>query len=138
MKSQVLPRVVGKAAGKASPLKVVEGVKAMAEAYTEWQRISAQETVKRHEIDAWRTCQLQRLTDQRELMESYFQRTFSERAGNFGELFARLDAGIAAGNSELISGCLSAIVDIAKTSPLEGVKAIFDALEDPNVDEIVI
>lgn len=138
MKTQTVTKVAGASMAKASPLQLVEGMKAMADAYKEWNRITEQEQTKRQAIDAWKQCQLKKLNDQREMMELYFQKTYAERAQNFSELFARLDKGIELGDPTLVAGCLQGIVDIAKTSPLAGVKEIFQALDDPNVNEIVI
>lgn len=138
MKTGAVTKFIGASGAKATPLQLVNGMKAMAEAYQEWHRISEQEQTKRESIEAWKQCQLKKLNNQREVMELYFQNTYAERAHNFSELFERLDKGIELGDTTLVAGCLQGIVDIAKTSPLAGVKEIFQALDDPNVNEIVI
>lgn len=66
----------------------------------------------------------------------YFDEVFKERAGNFRELWTRLDAAAEAGKDDTVRDVLGAIISLAQTSPLSGLAdlgAVRAALDDPNM-----
>jgi hypothetical protein len=63
---------------------------------------------------------------------------FKERALVIDGMFEQLDRGISSGNMELASMAIGAIVSVAKSSPLEGARALISDLRNPAVKEIEI
>lgn len=123
---------------KPSPLQLADAYKMFIDAYKENQQVAEIEKTKRVAIEAHKEVELQRLKNQRELLETYFRNIFSERQIVIAEMFDRLDKGIDGNNLDLIQQSLGAIVAIAQESPLKGVQNLLRDYDNSDVDELVI
>jgi hypothetical protein len=123
---------------KPSPLQLADAYKMFIDAYKENQQVAEIEKTKRVAIEAHKEVELQRLKNQRELLETYFRNIFSERQIVIAEMFDRLDKGIDSNNFDLIQQSLGAIVAIAQESPLKGVQNLLRDYDNSDVDELVI
>lgn len=105
------------------------------EAGREYFTLREQQRAARAQIDAYRSLETERVRAAERVLTSYFDSVFKERAGNFRELWTRLDQAAEAGNDDQVRDVLGAVVALAQTSPLNGLAdlgAIRAALDDPN------
>ncbi|MRJ03067.1 MAG: hypothetical protein C6I05_06400 [Epsilonproteobacteria bacterium] len=96
-------------------------------------RVSEEERTKRKEIKKRAEVAIEEIRSRRETMESYFTKAFSERRVIFERYFQLLDEGLAQDNLQLIEMSLSAILDLAKNSPLKEIQRVQRDFYDPNV-----
>jgi hypothetical protein len=104
-------------------------------AWTEYIKITEEETTKRREIEAWEQITIAEINARRDLLIGYLDRSFDERAKNFQSLFQTVDRAISSGDASELSLTLDAIVDLAKSSPfknLADLSTVKAALDDPN------
>ncbi len=104
-------------------------------AYTEYKKVAEQERTKRREIDAWEKTTIAQINAQRDLLIEYLDRSFDERAENFGHLFCVVDRAIAADNNDQLALALHSITELAKSSPfkeLANLASVRAALDDPD------
>ncbi|HCF27897.1 MAG TPA: hypothetical protein DEV81_12015 [Cyanobacteria bacterium UBA11049] len=104
-------------------------------AYTDYLTIAEQEQTKRREIEAWEKETIAKINVQRDVLITYLNRSFDERADNFRALFDIVDRAIAADNNEQLALALDSITEIAKSSPfkeLANLASVRKALDDPN------
>lgn len=113
-------------------------LKLIVSAWSDYKKIAEVESTRREEISAWKEVTLFSLQAQRDTLRQYLEHTFSERALMIRETFNVLDKGIEGNNYELVNKALDTIVTIAKTSPLEGAKAVMTDMYDPKVKSIEI
>lgn len=131
-------RAAGKAgvAGKAvSGTQALSALQDVVKAGREYLVLRQQEMTKREVIHAYEILETQRIKAAETILTSYFASAFAERASNFTELLARLDAAAEAGDTHTVSEALKAIVAIAQTSPLNDLgdlSQIRGALDDPD------
>jgi len=123
---------------KKDPTMVVDGMKILFESYITYKKTVEIEKSKRENIRTERDIALSRINSQKQVLQEYFEYTFAERKNNFQKLFSVLDKGIESDNSELIIKSLDSIVEIAKDSPLKGMRQLLSDYEDNNVKEIEI
>ena len=112
-----------------------ECLREIASAYSEYRRIAAQEETKRREIEAWEKEAITKINAQRDVLMTYLNRSFDERADNFRALFDVVDRAIAVDNNEQLALALHSITEIAKSSPfkeLANLASVRKALDDPN------
>jgi hypothetical protein len=118
----------------------IEGVDAMAlatqiiDAVGEWVQVVQTERTKRAEIDAWERTTLAEIRARRDLLVTYLDRSFDERAANFRELFRALDQAFDQG-PEQVAVVLGSITTLAMHSPFSDLKDVataVDALKDPD------
>jgi len=121
---------------KPSPKMVFDGLKIVVDAYKENQSTIERERTKRLAIDNASKIELEKIKSQRKVLETYFSGIFEERRYVIGEMFDRLDKSIDENNLEAMQMMLGSIVDYAKESPLNGVQALLNDFNDPNVKEI--
>ncbi len=113
-----------------SPAECLEQI---VSAYTEYKKVAEEEHTKRREIEAWEKTRIANIQAQRDFLIEYLDRSFDERAENFGALFSVVDSAIASGNNEQLALALHSITEIAKSSPfkelanLASVKAALNA-----------
>jgi ribonucleotide reductase alpha subunit len=103
--------------------------------YREYQQVAEQERTKRREIDTWEKETIAKINAQRDLLMTYLERSFDERAENFRSLFCVVDRAIAAGNNDQLALALHSITEIAKSSPfkeLANLASVRAALDDPD------
>lgn len=123
---------IGNAAKQADALAALNNV---VEAGREYLRLREEESTKRARIDAYRTLETERIRAAERVLSDFFDHVFAERAGNFDEMWTRLDAAAEAGDDDTVRTMLGGIVQLAQTSPLSGLAdlpALRAAFEDPN------
>jgi hypothetical protein len=123
---------VGNVARQTDALAALNNV---VEAGREYLRLHEEETTKRARLDAYVTLQSDRIRAAERVLTDYFERAFDERAGNFQEMWTRLDAAAEAGDDDTVRSMLGGIVQLAQTSPLSALAdlpALRAAFDDPN------
>ena len=116
-------------------LNLAESLQQMVSAYTEYLAIAEQERTKRRNIEAWEKESITRINAQRDLLMSYLDRSFDERAENFRALFGVVDNALISGDNEQLALALNSITEIAKSSPFKefaNLNSVRAALNDPN------
>lgn len=104
-------------------------------AYTDYLKIAEQEKTKRRAIEAWETERLADINSLREVIISYLNQSFDERAKIFCSLFEVVDSAISSGNNEQLGLTLNSITEVAKSSPfkeLANLANIRAALDNPD------
>jgi hypothetical protein len=128
--------------GKVLPaLKKVPGLSAfdalttIVEETSAYLKLREEERTKRANIEAYAKLETDRIRGAERVLKQYFDQVFAERAHTIDELFARLDAATERGDDGSVAGTLSAIVDLAKSSPLATMGDLGElrkALDDPD------
>jgi hypothetical protein len=98
-------------------------------------RLREEERRKRANIDAYTKLETDRIKTAESVLKQYFEQIFAERAHTIDEMFTRLDDATARGDDATVAGTLSAIVDIARSSPLATMGDLGElrkALDDPD------
>ncbi len=116
-------------------LNPAESLQQMVSAYTEYLTIAEQEKTKRRNIEAWEKEAIIRINAQRDLLITYLDRSFDERAENFRSLFGVVDDALLSGDNQQLALALNSITEIAKSSPfkdLANLNNVRAALNDPN------
>ena len=122
---------IRKVANQADVLAALNNV---VEAGREYFTLREKHRTERARIDAYRTLESERIRAAERVLTDYFNHVFRERAGNFEEMWSRLDAAAAAGDDDTVRNMLSGIISLAQTSPLSGLAdlpALRAAFEDP-------
>ncbi|MEO0841391.1 MAG: hypothetical protein AAF063_21095 [Cyanobacteria bacterium J06643_5] len=96
-----------------------ESLQQMVSAYTQYLTIAEQERTKRRDIEAWEKEAITKINAQRDLLITYLERSFDERAENFRALFAVVDNALVSGDNEQLALALNSITEIAKSSPFK-------------------
>lgn len=112
-----------------------ECLQQMVSACTEYMKVAEQERTNRREIEAWEQQTIAQINAQRDLLITYLDRSFDERAENFRSLFYVVDQALITGNNEQLALALNSIIEIAKSSPfkeLANLASVSAALNDPN------
>lgn len=107
-------KLVGKTLNKINP---VEALREIVMAYSELVRIREEEATKRRQIDMEKEVRLATIQAQREVLMSYLDQSFSERADVFRELFRNVDEAIDRGDTAALKTFVQGIVETAKSSP---------------------
>lgn len=94
---------------------LVDGLRTIAESINGIQK----ERTRQTELRLSASVEIARIHSTRDVLRDYLERSFDERRANFDKLFERVDAAIAAGNVELVSATLHAVVTLAQSSPFK-------------------
>jgi hypothetical protein len=100
-------------------LNPAESLQQMVSAYTEYLAIAEVERTKRRDIEAWEKEAITRINAQRDLLITYLDRSFDERAENFRALFGVVDDALLSGDNQQLALALNSITEIAKSSPFK-------------------
>ncbi len=100
-------------------LNPAESLQQMVSAYTEYLAIAEVERTKRRDIEAWEKESITRINAQRDLVITYLDRSFDERAENFRALFGVVDDALLSGDNQQLALALNSITEIAKSSPFK-------------------
>ncbi len=100
-------------------LNPAESLEQMVSAYTEYLTIAEQEKTKRRDIEAWEKESITRINAQRDVLMTYLERSFDERADNFRALFGVVDNALVSGDNQQLALALNSITEIAKSSPFK-------------------
>jgi len=123
-------------AGAGSPMEALAALNNVIDAGREYFKLREQHRKTRAQIDAYQSLETERVRAAERVLTFYFDEVFKERAGNFRELWTRLDAAAEAGKDDIVRDVLGAIISLAQTSPLSGLAdlgAVRAALDDPNM-----
>ncbi|AFY53756.1 hypothetical protein Riv7116_1185 [Rivularia sp. PCC 7116] len=116
-------------------LNPAESLEQMVSAYTEYLTIAEQEKTKRRDIEAWEKESITRINAQRDVLMTYLERSFDERADNFRALFGVVDNALVSGDNQQLALALNSITEIAKSSPfkdLADLSSVRAALNNPD------
>lgn len=108
------------------------------DAWKQYKITSEVEQTKRESIRATRDVNIKMIDENAAILKAYLAGMFKERAGIIDSMFERLDQGLAAGNSQVASDAMAAIVAVTKQSPLAGARELLVDLRNPDVTSIEI
>ena len=94
-------------------------LQAIVEAYTNYKIVAQEEQTKRRNIANWEKTTIAQIKAQRDIMILYLDRSFDERAHNFGQLFEKVDQAINNGDNNQLTLVLNSITELAKSSPFK-------------------
>ncbi len=121
---------------KAAPgLDAFGALSTIVDATTAYLRLREEERTKRAVIGAYRELEVERIRSAEGVLKAYFEHVFVERAHAITELFTRRDDATARGDDAVVAGTLTAIVDVARSSPLAAagdLGQLRKALDDPD------
>ena len=124
---------------KPSPTGLVEKSFGMLiESWKDYKKTCEIEATKREYIQAQKEVSIERIRAQRSIMQQYLSSVFEERKLVIEGMFDQLDKGLETGNDKLISVAMNTIIATVQTSPLQGAKELFQAIDDNNVECIEI
>ena len=115
-------------------LGLVQCLREVCQAYTEYVIVSEEEKTKRRAIEAWEREAISRIEAQRDVMLRYLELSFDERSKQFDTLFELADKAIGDKDSKALSGILESIQEIANSSPFKDLSSVISvqaALDDP-------
>ena len=104
-------------------------------AYADWRKIAKEEETKRQRISAEERMAIHQINAQRDILMAYLERSFDERRENFQQFFKILDRAIDKGDTANVAATLSSIVELAQSSPFKdiaSVQAVRNVLADQN------
>ena len=104
-------------------------------AYADWRKIAKEEETKRQRISAEERMAIHQINAQRDILMAYLERSFDERRENFQQFFEILDRAIDKGDTANVATTLSSIVELAQSSPFKdiaSVQAVRNVLADQN------
>jgi hypothetical protein len=107
-------------------------------AWKECTVTTAVEKTKRERIRADRDVNVKAIEENAAILKLYLKETFRERGQVIDGMFERLDRSLAAGDNELASKAIEAIISVSKVSPLEGARDLIASMKDPKVTLIDI
>lgn len=116
----------------ADPTKLFESINMVVTAIKEYNIVREQEETKREEIRARRDTAVSAINAQKELLLTYMEHAFGERAAVIERLFASMDQAIAQGDYTLIDRTLGGILTTVQASPFANLADFRRQLQDKN------
>lgn len=101
----------------------------------EYLIIAEQEQTKRSAIEASYGIEIEKIEAIRSTLEHFLDRSFEERRRNFEDLFSVVRSSMEKGDLKSLELSLSAVVEMAKVSPLAEAKSLASlksAMDDPD------
>ena len=130
LEGEVLPPVTATPA-----LDAFGALSTIVDATAAYLKLREEQRTKRATIDAYKKRETERIKSAESVLKAYFEHVFAERAHTITELFTRLDEATARGDDAVVAGTLTAIVDVARSSPLAAagdLGQLRKALDDPD------
>ena len=93
-------------------------------AYADWRKIAKEEETKRQRISAEERMVIHQINAQRDILMAYLERSFDERRENFQQFFEILDRAIDKGDTANVAATLSSIVELAQSSPFKDIASV--------------
>lgn len=121
-----------------SPDAALEAFDRLIGAWKDYKITAEIEATKRENIRAWRDANVKAIEKNTEILKAYLEQAFAERRHTINQLFQRLDSGIEAGNPELVSLAMTAIISVTQESPLKGAQQLIAGMYDPDVKQLEI
>lgn len=110
--------------GKMTPQDVVGALESLSDVVTDTLRYSEEQETKREEIRAMRDFAIAKVNAVRDVMQTYLDKTFDERATLFAEQFKCLDMALKNGDNDQLSMVLTSINTLAASSPFKNLSDI--------------
>ena len=123
--------------GTMTPENVQQALNALSEVATETIRYAEEQETKREEIRAMRDTAIAQVSAMRDVVQTYLEKSFDERASLFAEQFKCVDAALRSGDNEMLSISLNSINTLAASSPfknLADLNNVQKALTDSNME----
>ena len=123
--------------GTMTPENVQQALNALSEVATETIRYVEEQETKREEIRAMRNTAIAQVSAMRDVVQTYLEKSFDERASLFAEQFKCVDAALRSGDNEMLSISLNSINTLAASSPfknLADLNNVTKALTDSNTE----
>lgn len=130
-KKSTLARTAGEITGADALAALTQLVNAARESI----EIHETESTKREKLRTYRETEVRRIKSSEKVLKDYFDRIFAERAATHDKLFASLDVALESGDTSALQTIVGGIIEVARTSPLEGIGNIAElkrAMEDPD------
>ena len=105
--------------GKMTPENAQKALDALSAIATDTIRYAEEQETKREEIRAMRDLGIAKVNAVREVMQTYLEKTFDERATLFAEQFKCVDMALKNGDNEMLSMSLTSINTLAASSPFK-------------------
>lgn len=118
-------------------LNVLNALNALATVATDTIRYAEEQETKREEIRAMRDTAIAQVNAMRDVVQTYLEKSFDERASLFAEQFKCVDAALRSGDNEMLSISLNSINTLAASSPfknLADLNNVTKALTDSNTE----
>lgn len=126
------------AIAKTDPRAAADAFTNLVNAWKDYKITAELEETKRENIRAWRDVNVKAIEKNTEILKHYLDSAFSERRQTIQGMFVLLDKGLASGDSQVINGALTSILEITRQSPLAGARELINSLEDPDVKQLEI
>ena len=123
--------------GKMTPENVQQALNALSAVATDTIRYAEEQETKREEIRAMRDAAIAQVNAMRDVVQTYLEKSFDERASLFAEQFKCVDAALRSGDNEMLSVSLNSINTLAASSPfknLADLNNVQKALTDSNTE----
>ena len=123
--------------GKMTPEDAQKALDALSAVAVETIRYAEEQETKREEIRAMRDTAIAQVNAMRDVVQTYLEKTFDERASLFAEQFKSVDAALKNGDNEQLSISLNSINTLAASSPfknLADLNNVQKALTDSNTE----
>lgn len=123
--------------GQMTPDDVQNALNALATVATDTIRYAEEQETKREEIRAMRDTAIAQVNAIRDVVQTYLEKSFDERASLFAEQFKCVDAALRSGDNEMLSISLNSINTLAASSPfknLADLNNVTKALTDSNTE----
>lgn len=123
--------------GQMTPDDVQNALNALATVATDTIRYAEEQETKREEIRAMRDTAIAQVNAMRDVVQTYLEKSFDERASLFAEQFKCVDAALRSGDNEMLSISLNSINTLAASSPfknLADLNNVTKALTDSNTE----
>lgn len=124
---------LGKGVPGLSPLDLLgvgEVLTTLTNAITEYGKVVEQEKTKRLGIEAQRDVMLEHLRGQKEVVMTFLQASFRERAYVLDKSFGLLDRGIETGDPSIMQAALTMIVTTVQHSPFKDARDLTNKLSE--------
>ena len=105
--------------GKMTPENAQKALDALSAVAADTIRYAEEQETKREEIRAMRDLAIAKVNAVREVMQTYLEKTFDERATLFSEQFKCVDMALKNGDNEMLSKSLASINTLAASSPFK-------------------
>ena len=123
--------------GPKNPEDVERALRILGEVAQDTIKYAEEQETKREEIRAMRDTAIAQVNAMRDVVQTYLEKSFDERASLFAEQFKCVDAALRSGDNEMLSISLNSINTLAASSPfknLADLNNVTKALTDSNTE----
>ena len=133
-------KTAGKTAGKSAMATgaTIAAGSDLIKAFCDYRKTCEAEKKRREYIRAERDVAIERIRAQTDVIKTYLDQAYRERAHVIDGNFAVLERALRENQTELACRAMSSIEEIVKNSPLKDVRRIMNDMDDPRVESIEI